>query len=252
MKKSRRKEGKWRKCPECGAEIYHGCQSCAIKKSTPRTWKCLICGNRCAKHHYQRFCTTCFEDPINSEVVEEARQERSRRFRVPVDRQEREPSSEEVEALIAKMLPTMPKGDSPPANSYDQRDGRKLLPPKPRKRTAWGNRDVITALIDRTSGGFTRALLMADEWLQKQDPEQYEPVSARSELGGEVVTIRLRNISTGKILKQRFATADCQRLAETETRRKEGRRDSRLYRTVTAVWHAMKSRKQEEEPACTA
>lgn len=237
MKKSRLKAGKWRKCPDCGAEIYHHCVACAVRSSKPRQWKCQICEQQCTKHHYQRFCTTCFENPKNAVAVEEARQERHRRFRQ--HETEREPTLIELEKLIASRLASMPIGDGT-VKLLDRRDGRALIPPRPRKRTRWGDQDVLTPLLGRTTGGFSRALLMADEWLQKQDPGLIQPIRARSRRNGQIVTIEYRECGKRKIQIQQFATEDCLRQDKTRERRAEGKRNSPIYHSITGIWKGKK------------
>lgn len=85
----------------------------------------------------------------------------------------------------------------------------------PRAVTRWGDDDVLTPLIESSEGGFTRAMVLADKWLQKLSKKRGKPLSARLSDGGSVVEVTVEYATGVKV--ERFEDRQCRNAAVSDS-----------------------------------
>ncbi len=109
------------------------------------------------------------------------------------DMEDHEPSMLEIEMLIAKMLPTMPRNEEEP---WQTKPDRKFGIYRPYDVSPHGNKCPLLPLLLDPSVRFTVALMKADKWLRSKECEELEPIRMKAKAinGGDEV---LLTINTG-------------------------------------------------------
>lgn len=144
---------------------------------------------------YRGYCEPCQDVPEVQQKIEAATlaaragiaKARSTRTKDDFKRsalaRENDETDEDLNSLIQEQTLTMPK--------YMSNDGKpKLLSVTTRSEiaaaknrivpvTVWGDDDVLTPLIESGKGGFTRAIMEADKWLQNEAKQLGKPIKAR-------------------------------------------------------------------------